>query len=636
MNFPYAGPSLRPTAAAVRAAFATLASMMVVVGFTALPLDALAQATDRPANPAAPVDPASTTAPADLPPAAPVDSDSVTSSDLLNAPPETLSPAAEQRLPHVELSSQIMFQVLAAEIALQRGEVGPAYQTYLALAQDTHDPRTAQRATEIALAAQSPNDALTAARLWHQDAPASSRAAQVDASLLVLTGHLTEAEPLLAEELAKVQPAERPDAILALQLLVSRSQDRVGGVATLTRLLKNDMQRPEALYAIGRQHLLADDPPAAKASLEAALKIQPDFEPAALTLAQMGDAERQEVIASLTAFVQKNPSSRSARLTLAQLYLGEGKLDDAQAQFEAMRKLDPKDAPPLLALALIQLQRKHNDAAQTLLQQYAQLTQAQGAGDPGQAYVYLSQIALDKKDEATALDWLSKVTPQSNQYFAAQITRAQILAQQKQYDQAHAVLAQTQPASVQEKVLLVRADAGVSMQAGQSPQAEKELAELSRAVPSDPDVLYDYAMAAERNGHYDLMETQLRKLMVLDPTNAQAYNALGYSLADRNVKLDEAGQLVAKAVALAPGDPFILDSQGWVKYRQGDLNDAATLLQKAYSIRPNAEIGAHLGEVLWVQGRRDDARASWRNAQKLEPDNDTLVKTLKRLNAGSL
>jgi len=173
-------------------------------------------------------------------------------------------------------------------------------------------------------------------------------------------------------------------------------------------------------------------------------------------------------------------------------------------------------------------------------------------------------------------------------------------------------------------------------QAQRYSEAEAALAKASAAFPDDPDIAYDYAMAAEKNGHYDTMETQLRKLMKEQPDNAQAYNALGYSLVDRNERLDEAEKLIEKAVSLAPNDAFIMDSLGWAKYRLGNQAEAASILKKAYDLQPNAEIGAHLGEVQWKSGQQDQARNTWRQAQKLEPGNDTLLKTLKRFQVNDL
>ncbi len=565
---------------------------------------------------------------------APSDDSSANAADLFGSS----LPEEKKDLPDVQLSSQIVFQVLAAEIALQRNEPAPAYQTYLALARDTHDPRMAQRAAEIALAAQSPSDALAAAQLWHEYAPNSERAAQVDASLLVLSGKPDDAKPLLALELAKVPAENRGNALLALQTLLSRGPNRVGGLQVLQDLLKDDMGRPEAQLAVGRQQLLADDRPGARASFERALKLKPDFLPAALSLGQMGPEERKEGIASFESYVKQNPKARDARLALAQLYLSSDRLDDANKQFESLRSMDAHDPMPLLALGLIKVQQKQYDAAQKYLTQYADLTEKTPGADPGQAYLYLAQLALEQKHEQDAAKWLDRVQPSSQQYITARVTRAQLLAKSGKPDDARRILSELQPSDPHEQALVARTDAAILFDAKRYQDAESRLHEANEAFPGDPEIQYDYAMAAEKNGHYDLMESVLRKVMQEQPDNPQAYNALGYSLADRNLRLDEADKLIEKASSLAPNDAFIMDSLGWVKYRKGNTVDAAKLLKRAYEIQPNAEIGAHLGEVLWKSGDQKQALDTWRSARKLEPDNDTLVKTLERfqVNADNL
>jgi len=546
--------------------------------------------------------------------------------------------SAEEKanLPDIPLTSQIVFQVLAAEVALQRNQPAPAYQTYLSLARDTHDPRMAQRATEIALAAQSPSDALTAAQLWQQYAPQSERAAQLDASLLVLSGKPDDAKPMLAKELAKIPPENRGNGILALQLLISRGPNRIGGLHVLQDLVANDLNRPEAQFAIARQQLIADDAPGARKSLEQALKLKPDYLPAALMLSQMGPEERKEGIASVEKYVQANPKSHEARLALAQMYLAGDRLDDAQKQFEYMQKDNPNDLTPLMALALIKIQQKNLPEAQNYLQQYAQKAEKTPGADAGQAYIYLAQLSLEQKNEAAASDWLNHISPTSQQYIPAQITRAQLLEKQGKPDDARKLLASLQAPDPRDQSIIARTDAAILFDSKRYAEAEARLAQATADFPDDPDLQYDYAMAAEKNGHYDIMEAQLRELMHTQPDNPQAYNALGYSLADRNQRLQEADKLIEKASSLAPNDAFIMDSVGWVKYRLGDNTDAIKLLRQAYQLQPNAEIGAHLGEVLWKSGEKDQAREAWRDAQKLEPDNDTLVKTLKRFQVNDL
>jgi len=597
----------------------TTALVLRAIPFAACLLWAVAshQATAQPTTPAAPSTTPEVVAPApQSASSAPVDDET-------------------KDLPKRALDSQIMFQVLAAEMALQRGQPAPAYQTYLALTRDTHDPRMAERAAEIALRAQSPADALVAARLWHQYAPDSQRADQLDASLLVLTGSLDEAQPLLAAQLAAT-PATgdgtaRDEAIVSLQTLIGQSPNRAGGMQLLQTLLKDDMQRPAALLAIARQQALTGDEHAASLSLQAALQIKPDFEPAALMLAQLGPSERTESIATLNTYVTKNPNSRNGRIALAQLYVNAGLFEDAQKQFEAIRKTTPDDPAPLLALAMLQVQQSHYDEAKRDLEKYSELAEKQhGNADPSLGYLYLAQISVDQKEIPAALKWLNKIDPASPQYLQAQVTRAQLLAKQDKLDDARKLLASLSPIDPRDQLLVIRTDAALLEEAKQYPQAQARYADADRQFPLVPGLMYDYAMACEKNQQYQQMEVVLRQLIKIDPNNPNAYNALGYSLADRGENLDEASKLLQKAADLSPNDAFIQDSLGWVKYRTGDKQDAATILRHAFEMQPNAEIGAHLGEVLWSLGQQDDARVAWRAALKVDPTNTTLMATLKR------
>ncbi|BBO59445.1 tetratricopeptide repeat protein [Mycoavidus sp. B2-EB] len=540
---------------------------------------------------------------------------------------------AQRTLPSVQLTSQIMFLVLAAELALQRGQPAPAYQTYLELTRTTRDPRMAQRAAEIALGAQSPADALAAARLWRQYEPNSSRAAQFEAALLVLSGKLNEAQPILAAELAKIPAEDKGEAILALQLLIARGPSQLNGLNLLLALLKKELTRPEAHFALARQQLLLNDSAKAWASLRQALALKPDYEAAALLLAQLGPTQRQQAIELMRDFAQKNPKSRNAHIALAQLYLADQQFDAARREFQLMRAQNSADPAPLMALALIYIEQKRYDDAQYYLQQYIHVLQkrkTQPELDVGQAYFYLAQIATEKKNDAQAMQWLSKINPASAQYMPALFARVQLLAKAGKVNEARKLLADLPNQEPRLKILAARTDGALLAEAQRYVEAEATLARIYKTYPNEPDVLYDYAMLAEKNRHYTLMENLLRRLMMLQPDNPNAYNALGYSLAERGQRLNEADKLIEKASSLAPDDAFIMDSLGWVKYRLGNTQQAAQLLRRAYQLQPNAEIGAHLGEVLWVQGLQVEAKQIWRAATKLEANNGILQQTLKR------
>lgn len=547
-------------------------------------------------------------------------------SDASAAPPAA---KPHETLPKQELTSEILFEVLAAEIGLQRGLLGPAYNTYISLANNTKDPRMARRAVEIALSAHQLSDALVATRLWHDLDPQWRPATQLLASLLVGTGKLGEAEPLLADELAKVPEARRGQAALELEQLLSRSPQRDKEVDILKRLLVNDMQRPEAQLALARAEIAAGDSNAARQSLEQALKIKPDYEAAALTLAQLGPRERRAAIAQLENFLKHNPNSKEARFAYAKLLLADNRLDEAQQQFETLEKRYPHELSTLMALALLNLHAKHPDQATQYLRKYADEATQQGA-DASQAYVYLAQIAEDRKDYPQADQWLSRVSEESALYIPAQIGRAQLLADQGMITEARALLASVKTGDPREQLALKRGESDILVKGRRYNDAEKLLAGVVKTYPNDPDLLYQYGMVAELNHHYDVMEKSMRKLMATQPGNAQAYNALGYSLTERNTRLPEALKLIEKASQLAPDDPYIMDSLGWIKYRLGDKKAALYLLKRAYGLQAQAEIGAHLGEVLWESGQHDEARKYWSEAYKLDSADETLKATIKR------
>ncbi|GAB3628628.1 Beta-barrel assembly-enhancing protease [Pandoraea terrae] len=556
-------------------------------------------------------------------------------------PPGAASAAAAQaaltaempseKLPNVQLDSEIVFEVLAAELSLQRGQLAPAYNTYLALGNRTRDPRMARRAVEIALGARQLGDALIATRLWHSLDPEWRPATQLLASLQVGTGHLAEAEPLLAGELNKVPEARRGQAILELQQMIARSPERAAGVESLKRLLANDMQRPEANLAVARAQIDAGDTDAAKVSLENALKLKPDYEAAALLYAQLGPQQRIAALGTLHDFLARNPDAKEARFAYAKLLLSDNQIDAAQKQFEILETRYPHELSTLMALALINLHDKHDAVAEKYLQKYATEAEAQNT-DGAQAYIYLAQIAQDRKDYAAADKWLSRIREDSNAYLPAQIGRAQLLADQGKVDEGRALLAGIKSDDPRERLALKRAESDLLVKAKRLDDAEKLLAIEVKANPDDNDLLYQYGMVAELNRHYDVMEKAMRRVMTAQPDNAQAYNALGYSLTERNTRLPEALKLLQKASDLAPQDPYIMDSLGWVKYRLGDKKAALGLLRRAYEIQAQAEIAAHLGEVLWESGQQDEARKTWRDALKLDAEDDTLRSTIKRYN----
>jgi len=548
-------------------------------------------------------------------------------------------------LPNVTLSPDILYRVLAAEISLQRGLVGTAYRTYLDLARETRDPRMAQRATEIAFNARSSQQALDGARLWAELAPKSPAARQVLSTLLVLNGRWEEAEPLLIRELASAPTAHRGDAILQLQQQMARTTDPVGAVGVLQRITAGDSKLPETHLALARAREAAGDNAGAQTELDEALRMKPDLEAAALMSAEMqADTAPDKSIEIMKRFLARSPSSVNGHITLARLYLQQNDIDAARAEFEVMRKVAPTDPRVPLALGLTSLQVRSYDDAERYLKEYLQMAEKSPAANPDIAYQYLAQIAEEKKDYAAAIDWLDRIED-SRLTLAAQAKRGQLLARMGKLDDAQAVFGDmladaediADPTQRAQRMAAIRqAEVAALMDSKSYDRARKVLDERIKAEPDNVDWIYELAMLDEREKRYESMERGLRKVIALQPDQKQGYNALGYSLADRNERLPEARKLLERASELGPDDPYIMDSLAWVKYRQGELQPAAELLKSAFAKAPEAEIGAHLGEVLWQLGQRDEARRTWTEAAKAEPDNQTLIDTLRRYNQNVL
>lgn len=537
------------------------------------------------------------------------------------APVQAPAPA----LPAVALTPDLLFKSLLAEIALQRSEFNIALPMYLELARTTHDPRYARRATEVAVYAHDNQAATEAAELWAQTDPGSSQAAQMVAGAMIAAGNLTKAEPYLVRFLEE-ESANRPEALLRLMRLLSRGGDRSGQLALVQRVTEPYLDIPEAHFVRAQAALVAGDQTQALDSLRHALKLRPNWEPAALFEAQIEQqTDVNKAIETLRHFSVDNPGARDARMQYARLLAGEKRYAEARDAFASLLHDYPDNADVARAVALLSVQLKDFKTARTQFEKLA----AAGGRDADLARFYLGQMAEEEKHVDDALRWYGTV--ESGEYMQqARVRGAHLLMQAGRIDEARAMLHAMGERDPSLKIQATVAEAQLLRDAGKPEQAYSLLEDALAVSVDDPDLLYEAALAAERVDKLDVMEAHLRRLIVLKPESAHAYNALGYSLADHGRKLEEAQSLIAKALQLAPEDPFILDSMGWVLYRRGDLDGALQNLQRAFGLRADPEIAAHLGEVLWKLGRRDDAQRTWTDAQRAHPTNELLANTIRR------
>ena len=340
------------------------------------------------------------------------------------------------------------------------------------------------------------------------------------------------------------------------------------------------------------------------------------------------------ILPSLADFLKKNPKAREVRLAYARTLFEQSNIAEAKKEFRTLLQQFPNDQMVLYALGLLSAQTNDMADAEKYLSTYVRNLNGQPdrERDAGQALMLLAQIAEDRNDQAGAIKWLDMVPAiAQNSTVNATLKRAHLMTQSGKLDEARKLLSQTDVESDDERVKLIIGEAQLLRDAGKLPEAIQLVEESLDLYRDNIDLLYELAMLAEKNQQFDLMESSLRKVIKLAPDSQHAYNALGYSLADRNIRLPEAYDLIKKALELAPEDPYIMDSMGWVEFRMGRFENAEALLRRAYVIKADAEIAVHLGEVLWVRGREDEAKKLWRNAGGKDPKNETLKSTLQRL-----
>jgi len=586
--------------------FPRFSRLFLVAGLSLL----LAACAQQPALPAAPVtEPAATQEDAESP--------SSTQDDLA-------APAASKVvLPRQELTEAVLYEYLLAEIAGQRGALGLSAQAYADLAKHTRDPRIAKRATEVAVYARMPGAAIEASKVWVEAEPSSMQALQALTGLLLNVKRHEEALPYLQKLLA-AEGGNAGDGFLQLPRLLANSQDKALTLKIVQQLAQAYPKLAQAHFAVAQVAAGAEQRELALAEARAASRLKPDWELAALFEAQMLQSNPL-ALQHLAAFLSRYPMAKDVRTHYARLLVTERKYNEARVQFQILAKDFPDNVDVVFAIGVLSLQLQDYAPAEANFKRLLVLPYQ----DKNAVRLYLGQIAEDQKNFAEALRWYEEIAS-GEQYLQAQMRYAAVLNKQGNLDAARAHLRQINASGTQARVQLLLAEAQMLRDANQARAAFDLIAQALESMPDQPELLYDYAMLAEKLDRVDLLEVNLRKLIGLQPDHAHAYNALGYSLADRNERLPEALGLIEKALQLSPDDPFIVDSMGWVLFRMGKNRQALEFLRKAYSARPDAEIAAHLGEVLWVSGEPQEAEKIWLEAAKKTPGNDALTSTIKR------
>lgn len=566
-------------------------------------------------------------------------------------PAEAAAPAAAaastpQNSP---LDAPLFYQLLVGEMELRNGEAGTAYQVLLDAARRSRDEQLFKRAVEIALQARAGDQALGAARAWRIALPESSESLRYQVQLLMALNRVLEVAEPLRELLAQTPVVEQPGLISTLPRFFQRATDRKQVVELFEQVLAPYLEatgtRAASRVALARAWQSAGDTPRALTLARRAQVDDPSFPgPALLALELLPQPEAQRIVEN---YLDQPKAEPAVRLAYVRVLSGAQRYADAIRQLEVVTRAQPDLPAPWLTLGALQLELRQPQQAQASLERFISLRQAAGAppadpdgeapapddSDLAQAWLLMAQAAEQRGDLKAADAWLSKIdNPQ--RVVEVQARRAVLVARQGRVAEARALIRaipEREPADARAKVL---AESQMLREVKQWREAHDVLAAATTRQPEDATLLYEQAMMAEKIDRPAEMEQLLRRVIQLKPDHAHAYNALGYSLADRNQRLPEARDLIAKALALSPGDPFITDSLGWVEFRLGNHAEALRLLRTAYGSRPDPEIAAHLGEVLWSQGQRDEAMRLWRDAQQRDATNEVLRETLQRLKVG--
>ncbi|MEZ0210346.1 MAG: tetratricopeptide repeat protein [Methylophilus sp.] len=522
-------------------------------------------------------------------------------------------------------TAEFVYKYLLGEVAAQRGEFVLASQLFLDLAKQTRDPLLAERATQAATIARAPQLALPSAELWSELVPDSIPAAQAASQLLIANGELKKAVPNIQKVLADERI--RPNAFMELNSLMMRVTDKNSVLETIQLLAKPYPKLPEAHFAISQAAYFARNEPLMEKELKEASKLRPGWEaPAQIRGQMLIEKDPQKGIAYYREFLQSHPEADQIRLALARTLLVQKNPTDAKIEFTKLVERHQNNPEMNVIVGLLALDAKEYEFADRYLQHALQV----GFKEPNRVYFNLGRSAAEQHDDSRALQWFDKITD-GEQFLAGRLAAAAIIARRDGIDAAIAMLDNVSGLTPEQQTLVVQNQALLLNQAKRTDEAYALLEKAVQKYPESPELLYDYALNAERVGNFKVMEETLGKVIKMKPDFAAAYNALGYSYADRNIKLIEAKALIETATKLSPEDHYIMDSLGWVYYRLGDMGNAVEQLRRAYAIQQDPEIAAHLAEVLWKQGQRDEAKQILDQALSANPDNEVLASTAQKL-----
>lgn len=518
-----------------------------------------------------------------------------------------------------------IYKVLVAEVAGHRGALDLSVANYLEVARATNDPEVSERALRIAIFSKNDEAAREAAILWAEQQPDNKEVQRVLAALHVRSGD--EAAALAA--LNRMMEGWKGPASHGYRVIMetlARERDKEAAKAVMARFMESRRDDPEALLTWATFAVRVKDTALAEDLLQEFLVADPDHQAANLLLVQVLKEQDKlpRALEIMERLVESHPDEANIRLPYARLLVSAKRYDQALQQFSAIERQAPANADVVFARALLLLQTNRVDEAETAFERLLELGEKERT-----AHFYLGQIAASRKEVDRALAHFDAVD-RGQHYLDAQIGAAALLADEEGLAAALAHLHGINTRNEQQAARVAMVEAELQTEKESLEAAMETYDRVLEQYPDNADLLYARAMLAEKMGRIDLLERNLRAILEDDPTHVQALNALGYTLADRTDRYEEARDYIQRALKQRPDDYYILDSMGWVLYRLGRLDEAVEYLRRAASLSDDVEVAAHLGEVLWVAGRKEEAREVWDNALEHTPDDQRLLEVIKR------
>lgn len=533
---------------------------------------------------------------------------------------------ARQKEAKTAIDPDVMFMLLAAEIAGQREQYDVALEGYMEAAKRVNDPRFAERAAVIAMYMKDSPKTQEAVSLWLKSDAKNPTARKIAALSALRSGDKQAAVEHLSTML-KADSAQFEETLLELSSVLQK-EGKLDVVYDTLTVLSQKYPNQAAIYFV--QSLLAlqvKNSALADQQIQKALRIQPDWDKALILQAQIamlsGDANKAK--AAIKNASLKYPNNEKIKKLLGQVLIKTESYKEAVDVYRQLIAANPKDAESKFTLGLVYLQLDQDEQAEDILNQLLEQPDWKY-----QANFYLGKLAEKHKDIDKALTYFDKVT-EGDFAFDAAIEAVSLLAKDKQFDAANARLSTLSSRFPKQKlrILLIQAETY-----SQQKQYQKAFDVLTAALAEQPDqqeLLYTRALISEHLNRKDVLEKDLKQILAKDPDNVEALNALGYSLLDDPKRYAEAEVYLQKAVKLRPDEAVIIDSYGWLLFKQGRTQMALEYLQRAYTKQQENEIAAHIAEVLWALGRKAEAKKLFDKVIKDAPEDEYLLDFQRRI-----